>query len=136
MILLSWNCRGLGNPKAVRDLCLLAKEKKPDFLFLIKTKRSHLEMEWIRIKLGFEGSFVVNSIGRSGGLALMWKEDCNLVIQNYSRRHIKALVKSPEEGIEWKLTGFYGNLEVARRHELWNLLNFLKNQPCSMDLCG
>lgn len=40
-------CRGLGTPKAVRDLCLLAKENKPDLLFLIETKRSHLEMEWI-----------------------------------------------------------------------------------------
>ena len=76
-----------------------------------------MEMEWIRVKLGFASSFVVDSVGWSGGLVLMWKEDCDLVVQNYSRRHINAVVKSPKEGMEWKLTGFYGNPEVARRYE-------------------
>lgn len=50
----------------------------------------------------------MDSVGRSGGLALMWKEDCDLIIQNYSRRHTNAIVKSSAEGMEWKLTGFYG----------------------------
>jgi hypothetical protein len=135
MILLNWNYRGLENPTAIRDLCLLAKDKKPNLLFFIETRRTNLEMEWIRVKLGFENSFVVDSIGRSRGLALMWKEDCELVIQNYSLCHINAVVKSSEEGMEWKLTDFYGNLEVAKRHEGWNLLKCLKNKAPTPWLC-
>jgi hypothetical protein len=56
MILLSWNCRGLGNPWAVRELCHLVKTKKPTLLFLMETKSRKNKMEGIRIKIGFEGS--------------------------------------------------------------------------------
>jgi hypothetical protein len=48
----------------------------------------------MRSKLGFERMFVVDYVGRSGGLALLWKEEVELEIQNYSIQHINALVKS------------------------------------------
>ena len=35
------------------------------------------------MKLGFEGLFVVEPRGKSGGLALLWKERNVLEIQNY-----------------------------------------------------
>jgi hypothetical protein len=50
--------------------------------------------------------FMVDSVGRSGGLVLLWKEDVNLNIQNYSRRHINALVKMGGGDLEWKFTCF------------------------------
>jgi hypothetical protein len=42
-----------------------------------------VRMERIRVKLGFVGMFVVDSVGRSGMLALFWKETDELEIQNY-----------------------------------------------------
>ena len=45
-------------------------------------------------------------IGRNGGLALLWKKENELEIQNYSRRHINAIVT---------------------RNESWSLLRHLKN---------
>jgi exonuclease III len=126
MNLLSWNCRGLGNPQAVRDLCQLTKEKKPTILFLMETKCHRNKMEFVRVKLGFACMFVVDSVGRSGGLALLW-HDTNLVeIQNYSRRHINAIVKDGESENSWKLTGFYGHPDWTKRHESWALLNHLR----------
>jgi exonuclease III len=92
MILISWNCRGLENPKAVRDLCLIVKEKQPNFLFLIETKSSKNKMDRLRSILGFHGVFVVDTVGRSGGLALLWKEDSGLSISNFSKRHINATI--------------------------------------------
>jgi hypothetical protein len=74
MILINWNCRGLGNPKAIRDVRLLVKEKQPNILFL-------------RTKMGFYGVFLVDSVGRSGGLALFWDKESELSISNFSRRH-------------------------------------------------
>ena len=70
MNLLSWNCRGLGNPTVVRDLCQLTKEKKPTILFLMETKCRRHKMEYLWVKMGFDCMFVVDPIGRSGGLAL------------------------------------------------------------------
>jgi molybdopterin biosynthesis enzyme len=61
------------------------KEKRPGLLFLMETISKKQRMEWLRVKLGFNGGlFVVNPVGQSGGLALLWKADVGLEIQNYT----------------------------------------------------
>jgi exonuclease III len=126
MSLLSWNCQGIGSPRAVRDICLIVKENKPNILFLMETKCRKEKLEVIRVKLGFAGLFVVDSVGISGGLALFWKDGDELEIQNYSRRHINAIVKQVANANFWKLTFFYGHLDWTKRHESWALLRHLK----------
>jgi hypothetical protein len=125
MSLLSWNCRGLGNPQTVLDLRQMVREKKPKAVFLMETKTRHKRIEFLKMKLGMENMFVVDSVGRSGGLALLWKEDFNLSIQNFSRRHINAVVNTGAGELEWKLTCIYGNPETANRKETWALLRHL-----------
>ncbi|XP_059445337.1 uncharacterized protein LOC132177129 [Corylus avellana] len=127
MSLISWNCRGLGNPQTVRDLSHMVREKKPNILFLMETICSRKKMEWIRVKLRFVGLFAVDPVGRSGGIALLWKEEHEVEIQNYSRRHINAIEKRNEDGFIWKLTGFYGNPDSSKRKESWALLQHLKS---------
>ena len=68
MIIFSWNCRGLENSWTVQDLCRMMKEKKPNLVFLMETKLQRTKMENIIIKLGFSNMFVVECVGRSGGL--------------------------------------------------------------------
>lgn len=75
----------------------MVKEKRPGVVFLVETKCGNAKMEQIRFKLGFEGLFVVEPIGRSGGLALIWKEENMLEIQNYSKWHINAIMKKTKE---------------------------------------
>lgn len=53
----------------------MVKENKPRILFLMETKCSKTRVEVIRVKLGFAGAFIVDPVGHSGGLALLWKED-------------------------------------------------------------
>jgi hypothetical protein len=127
MSLISWNCRGLGNPRTVRDLSQMVKEKMPSFLFLIETISSKKRMESLRIKFGFQGLFVVDPVGRSGGLALFWRVAEELEIQNFSRRHINAIIRTADNDVPWKLTGFYGHPDPSKRMESWSLLSFLKN---------
>jgi len=122
MIVLSWNCRGLGNPRAVRSLCFLVKEKRPDLVFLMETKLNKKRDESIRCKLGFDQCFVVECIGKSGGLMLLWRNQNGVEIQNYSQSHINAVVRCKHDDSPWKLTGFYGNPDTARRNESWALL--------------
>jgi hypothetical protein len=104
----------------------MVKEKRPSFLFFMETISYKRRMEWIRIKLGFARMFVLDPVGRNGGLALLWKEENELEIQNYSRRHINAIVMKSKEGIPWKLIGFYGNPNNVLRNESWSLLRHLK----------
>jgi hypothetical protein len=37
--------------------------------------------------------FVVDSIRKRGGLALLWNDEVGLEIQNYSRWHLNAAIK-------------------------------------------
>jgi hypothetical protein len=79
MNLLSWNCRGLGNPRRIGNpLC---------------SKKS---LECIRSRLGLESLFVVDPVGCSGGLALLWSNSTLLEIYNYSRSHINTVVKDSD----------------------------------------
>jgi hypothetical protein len=127
MRLLCWNCRGLGNPRTVRDLHHMVIDKKPCFIFLIETLCMHKQMEKIRSLLGFEGLFVMNPVGRSGGLAILWKRKNSLEIFNYSRFHINAVISEEDGSSGWKFTGFYGNPDAAKRSASWDLLRHLKS---------
>jgi hypothetical protein len=127
MKLICWNCRGLGNPRTVKDLCQMVKVKRPGLVFLMETKLRSNKMVEIKHKAGFTNVFVVDCVGRSGGLALMWGEDVDLEIINYNRKHIHANIISHELGTPWKFTGFYGHLVPHKRHEAWSLLRYLKS---------
>jgi hypothetical protein len=129
MNLLSWNCRGLGNPRTVRDLHQMVKERRPNFVFLMETMCSKQYMDRIKLRLGFDNLFVVDPVGRSGGLALLWYKEDNLEIFNYSRRHINVVVKDMGGQPIWKMTGFYGHSDSSKRDESWAILRHLK-------LCG
>jgi hypothetical protein len=75
----------------------------------METKCIKDKMEVLRIRMEFEGTFIVDVIGRSGGLVLFWKERNVVEIQNYTRMHISAVVHPLDNSKSWRLTGFYGN---------------------------
>lgn len=70
---ISWNCRGLGNPRTVRALYDLIKDHKSSFLFLIETISVAKKIEEFRVRFGFDYCFSVDKVGRGGGLAVLWK---------------------------------------------------------------
>lgn len=125
MSILSWNCRGLGNPATVRVLVDLIHSKKPEIVFLIETIVGYNKLEPIRARLGFKVLFVVDNMGHSGGLALMWKEGTEVDIVGYSRHHIDAIVCLEGGRDKWRLTGYYGQPDRSRRRESWQLLKAL-----------
>jgi hypothetical protein len=125
MIILSWNCRGLGNPQIVQFLRRLVKMKKPQLVFLMETRLQQNKADQVRSNLGFDNCFVVGSRGKSGGLMLLWNSSSGVEIQNFSRRHINAVIQRFPDDLVWKFTGFYGHPEVGRRGESWALLRHL-----------
>ncbi|KAK2365796.1 hypothetical protein QL285_079253 [Trifolium repens] len=126
MIVLSWNCQGLGSPGAVLNLRDLARDHKPDVIFLFETLTIARRIEEIRVKLGFDSCISVDVQGRSGGLAVFWKKSSNCRLLNYSRNFINLIVEDNSRG-EWRLTGFYGFPEHGRRRDSWNMLRNLRD---------
>lgn len=127
MSILSWNCRGLGNPTAIRVLADLVRSKRPTIIFLMETFADTRRMESIRVQVGYKNMFVVNSAGHSGGLALLWKDDVALEVVGFSHNHIDSTIQDMDDGPEWRFTGYYGHLEKRRIKDSWQLLRNLSN---------
>ena len=136
MNFLSWNCRVLGNPQIVQRLCWLVKQKRSSMIFLMETKLRKKKMESIRLQVGFPNMLVMDCVGRNGGLSLLWGNEIEVEIQNYSHHHINSVAKIPSSVItQWKFSGFYGHLDPMKRHEGWALLKYLKQMDLDPWVC-
>ena len=127
MSTLAWNCKRLGNRRTVRALEKVVSSEDPNFIFLMETKLIVSEMIGIKESLNRTQVMVVPCKGRSGGLALLWKKELKVDVQSYSDSHIDAIVSPGEDGLQWRLASFYGNLETSKREESWRLLKRLSS---------
>lgn len=123
MSYLSWNCRGLGRPRAVRALKDLTRSHKPTILGLIETKIKVKDWVLLRVRLGFNCCFAVNSRGRAGGLALLWNNESEVLLKSYSDYHIDVEVGGD---LPRRVTLFYGHPMVNLPYQSWGLLRKLK----------
>lgn len=85
MSLISWNCRGLENPRTVKALQKVVQQKEPILVFLTETKLNKERVEIVKDKCNFKFSWVVPCVGRSGGLALFWKEGIKVEVLEADR---------------------------------------------------
>ncbi|PNY08791.1 endonuclease/exonuclease/phosphatase family protein, partial [Trifolium pratense] len=116
--------RGLGRPKAIPSLKDLVRVYKPEIVLLIETLVHSNKIKDLCYVLGYDGSFVVDRDGRSGGLAVFWKSTFNCNIINFSSNFINLQVHDTMRG-DWRLTSFWGYSDSARRRQSWNLLRDL-----------
>lgn len=136
MSCISWNCQGLGNPEAVRELLNVVKQEGSVLVFVMETKIRGKRVEDLRYTLGFTGIFVVDSDGLSGGIGLFWSKDTNVELKNFSNSHIDVVVSTNTVGSNaWRFTGFYGAPRVSDRHHSWRFLRTLHNIPHGAWMC-
>ncbi|KAA3453657.1 reverse transcriptase [Gossypium australe] len=128
MKILSWNVRGLGQPRTVRRLKNKLRRIQPQILFLMETKVTSKRMESIRRKCGFLNGIDVAATGTRGGLSLGWKEGLNLMLKSFSNYHIDVEVEDEDEVDTWRFTGFYEVPVENERKESWKLLRALKRR--------
>ncbi|PPR81963.1 hypothetical protein GOBAR_AA38752 [Gossypium barbadense] len=72
-----------------------------------------------------EGCLAVSAEGKSGGLALLWREGMKVMMQNYSKYHIDSLV-CLDDGMRLRFTGFYGQADPNNRNLSWDMLRRVK----------
>ncbi|XP_042969115.1 uncharacterized protein LOC122301804 [Carya illinoinensis] len=92
----------------------------------METKLLTKKFDAVKKKLGCVGCFVVDARGNSGGLTLLWNQEVNLEVLNFTQHHISVLVMHDDGVRKWILTGFYGHPEVSKRSAVWSLLSSLK----------
>ncbi|KAK6163523.1 hypothetical protein DH2020_000387 [Rehmannia glutinosa] len=110
----------------------LIAEKDPKRLFLSETKMKARNCNNWKAILGYAGIFIVDCVGKKGGLMLLWKEAATVKILSYSEGHIDSQIQ--EENAIWRFTGFYGNPEASKRRDSWQLLRRLATIPESKEL--
>ncbi|CAM8916763.1 unnamed protein product [Rhodiola kirilowii] len=122
MRIISWNCRGLGKPRAVRALKELISSNRPQILGLIETKMKSSKWDQLKFNLGYSCCVAVGSRGRAGGVALLWNEAQLVSLKSYSNYHIDVIVESESQ---FRLTLFYGSPRAQCRDSSWELIRRL-----------
>lgn len=102
----------------------MVRQERPSFIFLCETLDNKGKMERVRKALGFDGLVIVDVVGKSGGLAFLWKVKNQVLLRNLSKYHIDVEVIMDEKDI-WRLTGVYGEPDRQQRRKTWELLRTL-----------
>uniref|UniRef100_A0A803PHA9 Reverse transcriptase domain-containing protein n=1 Tax=Cannabis sativa TaxID=3483 RepID=A0A803PHA9_CANSA len=127
MSVLSWNCHGLGNPWAIQFIKDLVIQKQPKVVFLCETLSKSDVIEKVRLAIGFQGVFSVDCRGKSGGVALFWKDTDEVSLLGYGENFIDVVVTG-NEGIQWRLIGLYGEPNRSLRKNTWEQIRSLKTK--------
>ncbi|KAL4637756.1 hypothetical protein ACB092_03G099300 [Castanea dentata] len=109
--LLSWNVRGLNNPRK-REVCKnLLKEWKCDFVCIQEAKVSSIDGAFVRSLWGspFTDWAVLDAVQSSGGVFLIWDKR---VFEN-------VLLRGVVDDFVWACTGVYGPNGNGQRPNLW-----------------
>ncbi|CAN0914972.1 hypothetical protein LINGRAHAP2_LOCUS28862 [Linum grandiflorum] len=121
MIVMSWNCRGMGQPRAVRVLGELVETHRPGVVILLETFVNKSRMETIRTDLKLGGCFAVDADGHSGGVCVLWQEGEEVKVIGFGRNLI--IMEITENGTDpFILTAYYGFSQRSRRKDAWNQL--------------
>lgn len=94
MKILSWNCRGIGRPRAIRDLKANIRNLNPDAIFLSITLVQNVNISAIINRLGFSSFGNHPPIGKWGGLLVLWRPGLDVEIVHISSNVIAMLVYS------------------------------------------
>ena len=127
MKLISWNCRGMLLPTAIRELLDLQGRVKADVIFLSEFHLNTAKATELRVKLGFDRFHIVDSDGRSGGLALFYNLSNEVVLNYASPNFIDGFVMDGIN-VSWRLTGFYGEPNWDMKHLSWTNMRTLHNK--------
>ncbi|XP_071928211.1 uncharacterized protein [Coffea arabica] len=115
MKVLVWNCRGVGGPLTIFQLKEVINLHFPSVVFLAETKNQKTIIEKVQKQLKFDNCCVVNSNGKAGGLAMVWKEDIEVISIDQGTFFIGMKMKDSDSGCEWWLVGVYASTDENTR---------------------
>jgi hypothetical protein len=103
----------------IRDHC-------PKIVFLSETRHHKDRVSNLRFRLGLNKSFIVDGVGKGGGIALFWDDSIKIDILSYSLYHIDTKIWCEDLKKGWSGTFMYGEPRVKDRGVMWQLLKRIK----------
>jgi hypothetical protein len=135
MKILSWNCRGLSRPAAVRSLRMLIRDSSPNLLFLSETKSSPSHVTSILNRLGFYSLTQVPPLGSKGGLVLSWRLGIDIECFITNKHNISAWIFSDPVSSPWIISCLYGPPDKRDKPVFWDSLITVGDGFASPWLC-
>jgi len=140
MKLVSWNCRGLGNPSKVEAVKDLLKDEPSEILMLQETKlEGQALLEISKTKWNKKAGKAVSARGTSGGLATLWSEDLFHLNKFQATQHwIFTELKHKASKLTISLFNLYVPVTYTEKRECWNSLSaFLElSSPNNIIIAG
>jgi hypothetical protein len=68
-------------------------------------------MEKLQGSMGYRHGICVDGKGKSGGMALWWRDGIDVSIQPWCQYYIDAMITY--DNTSWRFTGIYGNQELS-----------------------
>ena len=88
------------------------RDQAPTVCFLMEARLDRDGFKQHCCELACPNKLIVKKPDSGGGLALIWKEEVQLEVINYTNNHVLAKVIE-DDGFQWFLTGFYGWSEMT-----------------------
>ena len=85
------------DPGVVQALKKAIRKEDPSLVFLMETQLIGSEMKKLQQEVGLLQGLFVNSVGRKGGLALLWKFDIQVELRGLNQWFIDVFVNSGGE---------------------------------------
>ncbi|KAL2936882.1 LINE-1 retrotransposable element ORF2 protein, partial [Bienertia sinuspersici] len=122
MSVIFWNTRGISRPEFRRNFRLLKNSYSPDIVALAETKVGRENTETIVEDLGFDHWHLVEPVGRSGGILLLWSSRVHINIATESAQGLFGLaeVRSPPPPLKFAFAFIYASTSFTQRKILWN----------------
>jgi hypothetical protein len=135
MLILSWNCRGLARPAAIRSLRALIRINNPDCIFLMETKSSVASMQDITTSLGYTLAVFVPPVDSAGGLCFGWKPGVDIEPTSQNHNLINLLVFSDPPNLPWMLSAIYGPPYKKKKKIFWESMHQIATSFSGPWLC-
>jgi hypothetical protein len=129
--LVSWNVRGLNDPKKREVLKNWLRQWKVDVVCLQETKLNKVDWKMIQSIWGnrFAGWEALNAEHTAGGVLLLWdKRVLELTDSKVGTFSVSCCWKGIIDGFEWVGTGMYGPTQDDMRFGLWDELRDVRLQ--------
>lgn len=124
--MLIWNWRGALNPNFLSLVSDLIRKHYPAILVVMETKVSGDKANSIVDRLHMDGAILVNNIGLTSGLWVLW-DSTQVEVTELStiKQEVHALVNlnSLNSQGPWLLSIVYASLKLVKRRLLWDNLS-------------